>query len=149
MEGDKSAGVSVSVSSSAASNGAEDANHLTTANLVVHVLGGGFAGLACAAALRRMAHVPHVVVWEALPSERYFHRSDEAGAVTKVTPNGLRALAAIDPTLPHRVIAAGAKLNGVAVLAPDGHGVVRVLADDPEATTGWPQILIRWSVLRQ
>lgn len=122
-----------------------------------------------------------MVVLEALGAEEYYRSDDDAadnnnaasgaGAVAKVTPNGLRALAAIDPALPSKVIERGAKLTGIAVmeLIRDRGGggdaddedddnqndngettvVKHVMRDDPEPATGWPQILIRWSVLRQ
>jgi len=140
MEGDKSAGL-------ATDGAASDSNSKSSSDLRVWVLGGGISGLATAAALRRRAHLEHVTVLECLSHKAYF--SEEAGAVAKVGPNGLRALAAIDPALPDRVLAAGAPLTGIAMIQNDEAVPEIILVDDTVATTGLPQILIRWSKLRQ
>jgi 2-polyprenyl-6-methoxyphenol hydroxylase-like FAD-dependent oxidoreductase len=115
----------------------------------VWVVGGGFAGLAAAAALRQLPNVSHVTVLERCTEQQYYH-TETAGAAVQLGPNGLRALKAIGgDALVARVLEEGEALTHIGIVLPNKDQTVMVIPDTSVQDTGLPQLLIRWGVLRR
>lgn len=115
----------------------------------VWVVGGGFAGLATAAALRRIANIQNVTVLEQSSEQEYFTETTVAAAA-QLGPNGLRALQAIGGAeLLAKVLEEGDVLTHIGIVLPNKDQTVMVIPDTSVADTGLPQLLIRWVVLRK
>jgi salicylate hydroxylase len=116
------------------------------------IVGAGLAGLAMAAALINLAGVQRVHILER--SSQIEWENPRRSAAVQLGPNGLRALQAIGgEDIVAEICKQGTCLEGNAILLPrkDGGGSdnVVVMPDTAKETTGLPQVLIRWSVLRK
>ena len=113
------------------------------------MIGAGFAGLATALSLSSIAGVrPIFVLEKSNPQEL---ESSNQGAAVILSPNGLKAIRALggDETL-KQVLEEGSHIRGNIML----HEMTRiqngrVVEDKTLETTGLPQVLIRWGVLRR
>lgn len=114
----------------------------------VWIIGGGLAGLATAAALRRIAGVQNVTVLERTDSAYFF--DETAGAAAQLGPNGLYSLQAIGgDALLQRVLDEGHVVTHIGIVLPAKNQTVMVIPDTSVADTGLPQVLIRWGILRK
>lgn len=110
------------------------------------VVGGGLAGLATAAALRRIANTETKILERF--SENEF-TSKTAGAAIQLGPNGLRALQAIGgDELLQRIYKEGTCLKQNAILMAQSKDPL-IIPDTTEHDTGLPQVLVRWAKLRE
>ena len=108
------------------------------------IIGGGLAGLATAAALLKITGLHCVVVLEKTHKDE--HSKETAGAAAQIGPNGFRALKAIGgQSLVQRIIDKGSVLTGI-IITSKGQSTIHPIENhrDPE----YPQVLIRWGVLR-
>jgi len=107
----------------------------------ITIVGAGPAGLSAALALRAIGRDVRVV-------ERAPQLSEQAGVALTLWPNGLRALEAIDPTLPSDLRASGAPTESVRFMDRDG----ATLAEHRlqiEERYGMPCLNVRWSSLQR
>ena len=115
----------------------------------VWIVGGGFAGLSAAAALRRIAGVPHVTILEQSDADDYYGGDDSPpAAASQLGPNGLRALQRIGgDELLDKLLRDGDALTHVGVMVAPS--TVMLIPDTSMEDTGKPQLLIQWKVLRR
>ena len=108
------------------------------------VIGGGLGGLAVAIALRRVGIDAHVY-------ERAAELKGTAGTGLTLWPNGLSALAAIDPGLESLILADGKATTSIEVTTADGLTKLPNPTGDPTRFTseyGHPMINIHWARLQ-
>jgi salicylate hydroxylase len=113
------------------------------------VVGGGIAGLATAIALRTIAGVQNVRIWEQSPEHDF--TNIRSGAAAQLGPNGLRALKLLsNEQTVQQVRDLGTELEGNAIMMMSKENTPEVLAipDTTMQETGYPQVLVRWGVLR-
>lgn len=114
----------------------------------VWIVGGGFAGLSAAAALRRIAGVPHVTILEQSDADDYYGDDSPPAAASQLGPNGLRALQRIGgDELLDKLLRDGDALTHVGVMVAPS--TVMLIPDTSMEDTGKPQLLIQWKVLRR
>lgn len=117
------------------------------------IVGGGIAGLAVAAALQNITHINHVAILEQ-SSPRDFE-DELQGAALILGPNALRALKAIGgQACLDQVLDQGSHIKGNATIPTNATSTDRldeytIVDDKTLGTTGLPQVLIRWGVLRR
>jgi len=115
------------------------------------VVGAGIAGLAVAAALTNISGVQHIHILE--KSSPADFDSSHQGAALILSPNGLKALRALGgEECLQQVLNEGSHIQGNAILHENNHDHQdhhRVIEDTTLQTTGLPQVLIRWGVLRR
>lgn len=110
------------------------------------VVGGGLAGLATAAALRRIANIDAVHVVEARGDAL---TNESAGAAIQLGPNAFKALKAIGgDELVDKIYEAGSVLEENLILLPGGAPPMAI-PNTAKAETGFPIVLVRWGVLRK
>lgn len=122
---------------------------------IVCVVGGSIAGVATAAALKRIAGYEDVCVVEKRrsPSETEDQSLGSAAAAVQLGPNGLRALRAIGgDELLHQVLLHASILQGNIMYPPPPGGVAKKYFYTPRTTAATssdnlPEIMIRWDVL--
>ena len=111
------------------------------------IVGGGLAGLATAVALRSSNHHPdcQVTVLEAQPESEFYDVAQ--GAAVQLGANGFKALERIggSETI-EQILRHGHVLTNIGIILPNQ--TVMVIPDTSMADTGYPQVLIRWGVLR-
>jgi salicylate hydroxylase len=113
------------------------------------VVGGGIAGLATAIALRTIAGVQDVRIWEQSP-QRDFTNS-RSGAAAQLGPNGLRAfkLLSNEQTVQQlRDLGTEVEGNAIMMMGKDNTPEVLAIPDTTMQETGYPQVLVRWGILR-
>lgn len=103
------------------------------------IVGGGLGGMLTAIALRKVGIDAQVY-------ERSETRGDTAGTLISLFPNGMKALAAIDPEIADEVIKRGAVLTSQLFADKDGHVIARSEVDYV-ARHKMPMVCIRWSRL--
>jgi 2-polyprenyl-6-methoxyphenol hydroxylase-like FAD-dependent oxidoreductase len=118
-------------------------------------VGGGLAGLATAAALLRSSSKNEVMVLEAQSESEYYDIAQ--GAAVQLGANGFKALERIvtggrksseatTTTITEQILRHGHVLTNIGIILPNQ--TVMVIPDTSMADTGYPQVLIRWGVLR-
>jgi salicylate hydroxylase len=114
------------------------------------VVGGGIAGLATAIALRTIAGVQNVRIWEQSPLRDF--TNSRSGAAAQLGPNGLRALKLIsNEQTVQQLRDLGTELEGNAMIMMMNEDNVPQFLPIPDTTmkeTGYPQVLVRWGILR-
>ena len=109
------------------------------------IVGGGLGGLAAAIALRKVGVDAHVY-------ERATELKATAGTGLTLWPNGLSALAAIDPELIDLVLESGAATQSIEVTTADGLTRLPNPTGDPRRFPklyGHPMLNIHWAKLQQ
>ena len=113
------------------------------------VVGGGIAGLATAVALRTIAGVQNVRIWEQSPQSDF--TNSRSGAAAQLGPNGLKALKLLSSEQTVQELRdLGSELEGNAIMMRNKENTPEVLQipDTTMQETGYPQVLVRWGILR-
>jgi salicylate hydroxylase len=114
------------------------------------VVGGGIAGLATAIALRTIAGVQNIRIWEQSPQNDF--TNIRSGAAAQLGPNGLRALQLLSSERTVQQLRdLGTELEGNAIMMrskEENTPQVLAIPDTTMQETGYPQVLVRWGLLR-
>jgi 2-polyprenyl-6-methoxyphenol hydroxylase-like FAD-dependent oxidoreductase len=125
------------------------ASSSSTSSKTCLIVGGGLAGLATAVALRRSDDDDEreVIVLEAQSESEFYDVTQ--GAAVQLGANGFKALERIggSETI-EQIVRHGHVLTHIGILLPNPNNTVMVIPDTSMADTGYPQVLIRWGVLR-